>query len=514
MENIFIALLPPWVETGTQPAFYDQESGTVLQQTARMYAKVNELTSNFNAFSKDVSDTVNDYIEQFNALYNYVHDYFDNLDVQNEINNKLDAMVADGSFQILLDAYVQPKLDELDNKIDETKTDLESELSNEARIREVSDGNLQSQINGLASGSPLVASSTSEMTDKNRVYVNTTDGHWYYWDGSAWTDGGTYQASEDSDTVNELISHVNCVDADLGAISKIVYLDPDNFEVGSLSVVDNVLESRPGYTGRVSSKLANGISLKRGQTIALRSEASGVYRFGGYKYVDGTYTSIYWKTDPFIVPEDGVYYLTISKITEETVVNIYDYTNQVNILKEKYDAINVTSRNDTMLYMENLANYFEMGNIIIGASPARPVYGNSTTRYRTRMNSYLYLREGDIIEFSEAGWRLYIGWYDESGNWHYHSGWVDDRYIITQTGYYVFVCRTQQKQPLAILQMLLVNLLLNMVMLSILNCLKRKARMTELIIVLNPLLIEDIEDFIQRIQYQLSKVHLSMVSMQ
>ena len=41
MQNIFIEFLPPWVETGIQTAFYDKESGTVLQQTARMYAKVN-----------------------------------------------------------------------------------------------------------------------------------------------------------------------------------------------------------------------------------------------------------------------------------------------------------------------------------------------------------------------------------------------------------------------------------------------------------------------------------------
>ena len=55
---------------------------------------------------------------------------------------------------------------------------------------------LQSQINSLASGSPLTASSTSGMTDTTRIYVNTTNGHWYYYNGSAWTDGGVYQESE------------------------------------------------------------------------------------------------------------------------------------------------------------------------------------------------------------------------------------------------------------------------------------------------------------------------------
>ena len=107
MENIFIEYLPPWVETGLQPAFYDKESGTVLQQTARMYAKVNELTKAFNDFSEETKDTVNEYIAKFVELYNYVHDYFDNLDVQEEINNKLDDMMEAGTLQEIITTYIQ-----------------------------------------------------------------------------------------------------------------------------------------------------------------------------------------------------------------------------------------------------------------------------------------------------------------------------------------------------------------------------------------------------------------------
>lgn len=95
MENIFIDFLPPWVETGLQPAFYDKESGTVLQQTARMYAKVNELIASNNKLASD-----------FTTLYNYVHDYFDNLDVQTEINNKLDAMVEDGTMATIINQEI------------------------------------------------------------------------------------------------------------------------------------------------------------------------------------------------------------------------------------------------------------------------------------------------------------------------------------------------------------------------------------------------------------------------
>ena len=124
MENIFVEFLPPWVETGLQPAFYDKESGTVLQQTARMYARVNMLIRMFNKLSKqtkdeverfetqvnedmtqykqDINETVANYIEQFNELHDYVHDYFDNLDVQEEINNKLEGMYEDGRLEELI----------------------------------------------------------------------------------------------------------------------------------------------------------------------------------------------------------------------------------------------------------------------------------------------------------------------------------------------------------------------------------------------------------------------------
>ena len=151
MQNIFVEFLPPWIETGLQPAFYDKESGTVLQQVARMYAKVNYLIKIFNDFSKDTTDfvndfvdstnteinrfetevdtrvtnfetevdtrvtnfeqstteTVNDYIARFVALKDFVDDYFDNLDVQEEINNKLDDMAEQGILQEIITTYIQ-----------------------------------------------------------------------------------------------------------------------------------------------------------------------------------------------------------------------------------------------------------------------------------------------------------------------------------------------------------------------------------------------------------------------
>lgn len=56
-------------------------------------------------------------------------------------------------------------------------------------------------------GSPLVANTAADMTETSRIYVYTgsetgyTNGHWYYHNGSAWTDGGVYNAvAVDTDT--------------------------------------------------------------------------------------------------------------------------------------------------------------------------------------------------------------------------------------------------------------------------------------------------------------------------
>ena len=118
MNKIFAPFLPPWAETGLQPAFYDVESGTVLQQTARMYDKVNQLTRLFNEFSESVTNEVNtfednidgivdEYIEKFNQLHDYVYDYFENLDVQEEIDHKLDEMAENGTLEEIVSRYFE-----------------------------------------------------------------------------------------------------------------------------------------------------------------------------------------------------------------------------------------------------------------------------------------------------------------------------------------------------------------------------------------------------------------------
>lgn len=53
-----------------------------------------------------LNDEVEEYINKFNTLKSYVDNYFDNLDVQEEINNKLDKMVEDGTLASIIYDYL------------------------------------------------------------------------------------------------------------------------------------------------------------------------------------------------------------------------------------------------------------------------------------------------------------------------------------------------------------------------------------------------------------------------
>lgn len=60
-------------------------------------------------------------------------------------------------------------------------------------------------VNGVIDGSPrgvyanLSALQTAYPSGANGVYLTSDNGHWYYWNGSTWTDGGVYQGIEVAD---------------------------------------------------------------------------------------------------------------------------------------------------------------------------------------------------------------------------------------------------------------------------------------------------------------------------
>lgn len=98
---------------------------------------------------------------------------------------------------------------------------------------------LQREISGIASGTPPTADSTDDMDHEvSTVYINTTDGNWYYWNGSAWQIGGVYGGSVTSTTFTE-----PGVPADDFAVGEALAAKADSADVESLDAAVGTLDN-------------------------------------------------------------------------------------------------------------------------------------------------------------------------------------------------------------------------------------------------------------------------------
>lgn len=153
---------------GPYTNFHELNQDWFLQEFNKIIAQWKAMQKNFDNLQ-----------DAFNDLKNYVQDYFKNLDVQDEIDNKLNEMANDGSLAEIFVPYLN-------------------------------------NIN-----SPVVVNSTAEMTDKNKIYLLTTNSHLYTYNSnlSSFTDTGIIYGQSNSqfiyDNDRNIKSHdfndyVNC----------------------------------------------------------------------------------------------------------------------------------------------------------------------------------------------------------------------------------------------------------------------------------------------------------------
>ena len=103
---------------------------------------------------------------------------------------------------------------------------------------------VSTQIGNLTSATPLVAASVAGMTNTSRIYVNTSDGKWYYYDGDSWEIGGTYEATSSDIEINELDARIGENDEttttlDLSGYRTDGCINTDSTSVGNEIVLGN-----------------------------------------------------------------------------------------------------------------------------------------------------------------------------------------------------------------------------------------------------------------------------------
>lgn len=186
-------------------------------------------------------------------------------------------------------------------------------------------------------GAPYIATTVAGMTDKTRVYVyqgsesGYTSGNWYYWDGSAWTSGGTYNsAAVDTDktlTQSDKPADSAIVGKEIGSLkeslsNKITKFYASNEGKNHLAdsdngkIMDMMLYGKSEQfttTGKNLFKIKDGTQTTRGVTVTVKD---GVFA------LKGTATETGWAIldiDSFVL--DGTCILS-SNITTNTRASV------------------------------------------------------------------------------------------------------------------------------------------------------------------------------------------------
>ena len=96
----------PFIEQDFDALTYYELICKVVEFLNTVINSQNELITEVGRFETDITDNFDHLEGLFNDLKSYVDNYFDNLDVQEEINNKLDAMVEDGTLEAIIAHYL------------------------------------------------------------------------------------------------------------------------------------------------------------------------------------------------------------------------------------------------------------------------------------------------------------------------------------------------------------------------------------------------------------------------
>jgi hypothetical protein len=111
---MIIEKLPKWILTNPSPSFYETEGGTVLEQTAIMYKKVNEVIEAYNGMLDDINTTNEDFIKEQSAR-------------QEEFELKINQMIHD--FTTLVDLQIKTQQAEVENAIEYMTSNLDEAIT-------------------------------------------------------------------------------------------------------------------------------------------------------------------------------------------------------------------------------------------------------------------------------------------------------------------------------------------------------------------------------------------------
>ena len=96
--------------------FHEMNMDEIIKIVKDMLEEWAQYHAEWDAWMEEINDDWSNYQEVMNEAWqnmqDFINNYFDNLDVQNEINNKITSMVATGEFASIMAPYIPPSVTE------------------------------------------------------------------------------------------------------------------------------------------------------------------------------------------------------------------------------------------------------------------------------------------------------------------------------------------------------------------------------------------------------------------
>ncbi|WP_244159100.1 BppU family phage baseplate upper protein [Bacillus proteolyticus] len=157
---------------------------------------------------------------------------------------------------------------------------------------------VDTKVSAVASGAPkgvyatLTALQTAKPTGDSGVYLVTADGKWYYWNGSAWTPGGTYQATGIADKTID--------------VAKLQFLNVINLNLHNpaTDTAGSYISQAGGLIANASYKVSDYIPIIPLGMYNNSSTLSCAFFDVDKKYISGLPAGF---TNPYTAPANAVY---------------------------------------------------------------------------------------------------------------------------------------------------------------------------------------------------------------
>lgn len=288
----------------------------------------------------------------------------------------------------------------------------------------------------LSGGAPIVVGSTSAMTDTDQIYVLSTDGQWYYHNGTTWVSGGTYGAvatdttltqsgiPADAKAVGDELSDLKSAIDNVSVYAKTTdYAWREGYRIAtSASPVDiNAIYASPAYSCQI-------LEVKKGEKYTLTAK-QGNNIYNAYCFTDTNLNKIEtsrigtYEDAEITVPANG--YLIVctedrnyQRLIRYEVLSSLIADNQQ--AKEDIARIDISCKNiETITFPES---FYERGQFGSSGSEA-------DSDYRIRTKEKIKTTR-DVTIVPQSGYLVQIVIYNEDGVYEDQTSFSSTPYVI------------------------------------------------------------------------------------